>query len=193
MCSAHPELLHVVCAHYSSASPGNAVFAVTFAHQTALCFLVYEWCIQKLAAMLVRFREDNTLLFPAGYCLPEVPNFRQTKETVSGQFQNNQEQDEQEGFTIIRTALCAGLNKACSTRQPLMPSPYTAALMITATNLVCSANLSQRVATTKLGTEQPNGKPDIKHMKRKPWDYEKELRTFSTQWALLGDYLKIID
>lgn len=75
MFSAHPELLRVVCARYSSASPGNAVFAVTFAHQPALCFLVYEWRIQKLAAMLVRFREDNAVLFPAVYCLPEVPYF----------------------------------------------------------------------------------------------------------------------
>lgn len=75
MSSADPELLHVVCAHYSSASPGKAVFAATFAHQPVLCFLVYEWCIQKLAARLVRFREDNAVLFPAVYCLPEVPNF----------------------------------------------------------------------------------------------------------------------
>lgn len=52
-----------------------------------------------------------------------MPNFWQTKETVSGQFQNNQEQDEQEGFTTC-TALCVGLNKglqywAASDAEPL--------------------------------------------------------------------------
>lgn len=41
MSSAHPELPHIVSAHYSSASSGNAVFAVPFAHQPALFFLVY--------------------------------------------------------------------------------------------------------------------------------------------------------
>lgn len=75
MSSAHQELFHIVCAHCSSASPGNAVFAGKFAHQPALCFLVYEWCSQKQAAVLVCFREDNTILFQTVYCLPEVPNF----------------------------------------------------------------------------------------------------------------------
>lgn len=88
---------HIVSAHYSSASPGNAVFAATFAHQPALCFLVYEWCVQKLAAMLVHFREDNAVLFPATY---RNPNFWQTREMNSGQFPNNQVQDERDGFTI---------------------------------------------------------------------------------------------
>lgn len=72
MSSTLPELPLIVSAHYSSASPGNAVSAVAFAHQPALCFLVYEWCVQKLAATLVHFREDNAVLFPAVY---RNPNF----------------------------------------------------------------------------------------------------------------------